>query len=62
MKVIKAGSMFYSYYYKRNGIVTKYIDKDNWWFQLDLGFLTKVFGMKSPVYKAKCKVNEVRWL
>ena len=62
MRNVKVGDRFYSYYFKKECIVTEYMDEDNWWFKVYLGWITDLTGFPPFNYKARCNPNEVMWL
>jgi len=56
MRNIKLGDRFYSYYFKKECIVTK-VKENKWYFKVELPL-----GFLSPEIRARCDLSEVRWL
>lgn len=52
-KQIQPGDTFYSHYFRRTGIVTRFVDRNNWWFRL---------AGQQVIEKARATPEELLWV
>jgi len=54
--IIKFGDIFYSDYFKSNGVVVEYVDADNWWFVMEKG------NYSMHINRARTRPENLKWI